>query len=176
MRSRHITQEMVLDNPVRNSIYNLVFWNPGIHYSIIKDILNLNNGSISHHINVLEGFEYLKSEKIGIYRKFFPFDMAITDEHKTEYPSVRQGEVYVLVKEAEDYGLTVKEITTLTGRNESAIRRDIRALLRMSLIDEFPSEWDSRTLVYKSNGRDLIAELDSLEQYQNYRSQDKAVC
>ena len=44
---------------------------PGVHFSALMKSFNLSSGSLSHHINLLENEEYIKSRQDGMYRRFY---------------------------------------------------------------------------------------------------------
>ncbi|MEM5814217.1 MAG: hypothetical protein QXD77_00160 [Candidatus Aenigmatarchaeota archaeon] len=62
----------VLDNFNSGAIYGYIVANPGVNYSRIREDLKLNNGSVIHHLDVLEKFGYIESYKDGYYRRYVP--------------------------------------------------------------------------------------------------------
>jgi predicted transcriptional regulator len=66
-----IRKEKLLNNAIRNRIFEYVKENPGKHYrGILKD-LNLPMGVLSYHINRLEKAHFLTSRQDGMYRRFY---------------------------------------------------------------------------------------------------------
>jgi DNA-binding MarR family transcriptional regulator len=65
-------REQLLQHKVRSDIYNYVTKNPGIHYRGIMNELNLQMGVLTHHLNMLEQEQYIKSLQDGMYRRFYP--------------------------------------------------------------------------------------------------------
>jgi len=66
-----IHKNNVLNNEIRNGIFNFIRDHPGENFSEIKRQLTLNNGVLSHHLRTLEREHYIKSKKDGLYRRFF---------------------------------------------------------------------------------------------------------
>ncbi len=64
--------EEVLDQFTRGQVYGLIRGNPGIHYSEIKRVLLIGNGTLAHHLSVLEREGFIKSERKGINKLFYP--------------------------------------------------------------------------------------------------------
>lgn len=70
-------REQLLEHQVRNNIYNYVNKNPGVHYRGIMHDLNLQMGVLTHHLNMLEHEQYIKSVQDGMYRRFYPKDAQV---------------------------------------------------------------------------------------------------
>ncbi|NIP36194.1 MAG: winged helix-turn-helix transcriptional regulator [Thermoplasmata archaeon] len=64
--------EEVLDQFTRGQVYGLIRGNPGIHYSEIKRVLLIGNGTLAHHLSVLEREGFIKSRRKGINKLFYP--------------------------------------------------------------------------------------------------------
>ncbi len=62
----------VMKNETRGEIVDYLADNPGAHYQLIKKDLALPNGSLGHHLRILERNGYLKSQTDGFYRRFYP--------------------------------------------------------------------------------------------------------
>jgi DNA-binding transcriptional ArsR family regulator len=74
-----IKKDRVLDNFTRGMIYGFIMSNPGVHYNFIKQKLGLNNGSIVYHLTVLERQELIKSERVGLYKRFYPVNGTLNE-------------------------------------------------------------------------------------------------
>lgn len=66
-----IKRENLLNNAIRNRIYQHIKDNPGKHYRAILKDLNLPMGVLTYHINRLEKAQYLNSRQDGMYRRFY---------------------------------------------------------------------------------------------------------
>ena len=65
-------REQLLEHKVRAQIFDYVNKNPGAHYRGIMNELNLHMGVLTHHLNMLEQEQYIKSYQDGMYRRFYP--------------------------------------------------------------------------------------------------------
>jgi predicted transcriptional regulator len=73
-RLRH---ERVLDHETRGMIRGYIVANPGDHYNSIKEALELPNGTLAYHIQVLQKESLVRSVKDGKFRRFYPFEMKV---------------------------------------------------------------------------------------------------
>ncbi len=65
-------REQLLEHKVRSQIYDYINKNPGTHYRGIMNDLSLHMGVLTHHLNMLEQEQYIKSLQDGMYRRFYP--------------------------------------------------------------------------------------------------------
>jgi DNA-binding MarR family transcriptional regulator len=70
-----LKREQLLDHRIRNKLYAYIQKNPGTHYRKIMDDLDLHMGTTTHHLNMLEQQQYIKSAQDGMYRRFYPYGM-----------------------------------------------------------------------------------------------------
>ena len=66
--------EEVLDRFVRGKILGYIRANPGAHYNLIKQDLELHNGTLIHHLDTLERNGFIRSSRDGTLKRFFPGD------------------------------------------------------------------------------------------------------
>jgi predicted transcriptional regulator len=66
-----IKTEDVLDNKTRHAILGIIVSNPGIHYSAIRDEIELPNGQAVYHLHVLERKEFIRSVRDGKLKRFY---------------------------------------------------------------------------------------------------------
>jgi DNA-binding MarR family transcriptional regulator len=74
-----IEKDKILDNFVRGQVYGHIRTNPGTHYSKIRRVLGIKNGSLAYHLRTLEKSEFVKSRFDGKYKRFYPCGMKIPD-------------------------------------------------------------------------------------------------
>jgi DNA-binding MarR family transcriptional regulator len=77
-----ITGNKVLDNDVRDNIYQYILDNPGINFSSLMRELELKNGTLSHHLRTLERERFLVSRREGAYRRFYPRGIRVEAEER----------------------------------------------------------------------------------------------
>ncbi|MCK5559517.1 MAG: right-handed parallel beta-helix repeat-containing protein, partial [Thermoplasmata archaeon] len=68
------------DGYLRGKVHGYILGNPGESYNTIKKNLKLNNGALAYHLKVLEREREVRSERDGLYKRFYPFEGKITDE------------------------------------------------------------------------------------------------
>jgi predicted transcriptional regulator len=72
-------KDEILENYTRGSIFGFIKAKPGSSYSEIRKSLDLVNGHLMYHLNVLLKNEMIKSKKMSNLIYYYPFDMKIPD-------------------------------------------------------------------------------------------------
>ena len=67
----------MLDQFVRGQIYGYVRANPGDYYSSIRDSLELSNGVVTYHLDILETEGFVRAEIEGTHKRFFPAGLKV---------------------------------------------------------------------------------------------------
>jgi parallel beta-helix repeat protein len=121
----------LLDNYDRGRVYQYIEINPGEHYNQIKRDLSLANGSLVHHLRVLEQGEKIKSRKDGRFRRFYT--------RGTQIPVTNGGELTEVQKRITDSvkdlpGVTQKEMASLLGIHQSSVSYQMSNLEERGLI------------------------------------------
>jgi DNA-binding MarR family transcriptional regulator len=75
-----VKREDVLNNEVREQVYDYVKEHPGDHFRSILNHLDLTNGTLVHHLNTLEKKDFIRSERDGPYKRFYPIGTKISGE------------------------------------------------------------------------------------------------
>jgi predicted transcriptional regulator len=118
-----LTKREVLNNETRGMIRGYVTANPGDHFNAIKAALNLKNGTLAHHLRILEREKIVKSAKDGKYRRFFPAGMKITEK---AYLTKIEKLIMSIVRETP--GITRKDIAGRLGMSRPAVSYHINKL------------------------------------------------
>jgi uncharacterized repeat protein (TIGR01451 family) len=118
-----LKKENVLDHETRGMIRGYIVANPGDHFNSIKDTLDLKNGTLAHHINILEREGIVKSVKDGKFRRFFPTGMRISEN---AYPTKIEKLILDII--AETPGITQKDIGTQLGMSQPTVSYHITKL------------------------------------------------
>jgi predicted transcriptional regulator len=71
--------EEVLDRFIRGKILGYIRANPGAHYNLIKQDLELHNGTLMHHLDTLERNGFIRSSRDGTLKRFFPGDQKVPE-------------------------------------------------------------------------------------------------
>jgi predicted transcriptional regulator len=72
-----IKKDQILDHFTRGQIYQYIKRNPGETYSTIKKELDLKNGTLTHHLKIMEKGGLIHSARNGLFRHFYPKEMPI---------------------------------------------------------------------------------------------------
>ncbi len=112
-----IRREKTLDNYIRGQIHGYILGNPGCHYNQVKQVLNLNNGTLAYHLRKLEKEEFIKSRRDGMYKRFYAFGMTLTTHVITLSPIQRQ--ILDLITVAP--GISQKEVAEELGISAPAV-------------------------------------------------------
>lgn len=121
----------LLDNYDRGRVYQYIEINPGEHYSQIKRDLSLPNGSLVHHLRVLEQGEKIKSRRDGRFRRFYT--------RGTQIPVTNGGVLSEVQKRITDSakdlpGITQKEMASVLGIHQSSVSYQMGKLEERGLI------------------------------------------
>jgi len=125
-----IKKEEVLDQFIRGRIFGFIEHNPGVNYSQIKKKLSVGNGTLTHHLNMLERQNFIKAERDGIYKRFYPRNYAI-DKDSVELSSI-QRDIYVLAKT--EPGISQKAIAARVGVSKRVISYHVRLLTEARIL------------------------------------------
>jgi len=120
-----LRKSKLLDNYDRGRVYQYIEINPGEHYNQIRRDLSLPNGSLVHHLGVLEKAGEIKSRKDGRFRRFYTRGTQIPESNGGELTEV-QGRISDTVKDLP--GVTQKELASLLGVHQSSISYQMRKL------------------------------------------------
>ncbi len=122
------SKEEVLDNKVRYLLHGIIAERPGIHYTAIKEDLDLSNGVAVYHLNVLEKEEFIRSVRDGRLKRFYSTDTKVPDNPQMTPEETREA-IIQLVQERP--GISQKRII-----NELGIARDSVGYFLRELVKE----------------------------------------
>lgn len=107
---------------------------PGASYSEVRDAFDLNNGTASYHLTVLESLGFIRSVKDGRYRRYSPVGAAerrrllrLSDMQLRLLQALRGGEA-----------MTPSEVAAVVGISRQRASYNLRRLSSMRLIREHP--------------------------------------
>lgn len=116
-------RDFLLLNENRKKIIDMVLENPGVSVTDIKLKLNLANGVLSYHLNILIKGGHLKTEKEGIYTRIWPSEMKREKLKKR----IASHEKILSILTKNPY-LTQKEIIEQTTLPQPTVSRCLRRL------------------------------------------------
>ncbi|UCH89308.1 MAG: PKD domain-containing protein [Thermoplasmata archaeon] len=134
-----LNPKAILDNFTRGRIYEHIRMNPGEHYRGIKDTLELNNGSLSYHLKVLENENLIQSRTDGMCKRFYPVGMKI---EKGQPSNIQQ---LILEKICESPYITQKDLAEQIGIDISTVNYHINIMAGSGIIQ---SEKSGKTKHY----------------------------
>jgi len=126
-----LNRDEALDHKVRHQILGYLTENPGQHYNAMKKALNITNGGMVYHLLVLEREGFIRSQRDGILKRFYPASV--------KAPEKRQRTPEELVSEIIDTvgkrpGITQKELVERLVVSDEVIGYHLRKLVREARI------------------------------------------
>jgi parallel beta-helix repeat protein len=126
-----LRKSRILDHYDRGRVFQYIELNPGEHYNQIKRDMGLPNGSLVHHLTVLEKGGKIKSRKDGRFRRFYT--------KETQVPRYDGGVLTEVQKRIVDAvkdipGVTQKEVASLLGVHQSSVSYQMSRLEERGLI------------------------------------------
>ena len=67
-----LQKDTLTDEPTRQKLLKYIYSEPGANFKQLKDKFSLHNGTLAHHINILENHDIITSHRSGRQRLFFP--------------------------------------------------------------------------------------------------------
>jgi parallel beta-helix repeat protein len=118
------------DGYIRGSVRGYIIGNPGETYNTIKRVLELPNGTLAYHLKFLEREGEVKSERDGVYKRFYPVEGRISEE-VLELSKI-QKKIVDLVKKLP--GLTQREISKRLGEPAQKINYHVSMMVKARLL------------------------------------------
>ncbi len=119
----------ILNHEARDTIIGYIKENPGEHFNSLKSKLDFRNGTLAHHLHILERERVIKSVRYGKYRRFFPMGMMVS---KKAYPTELEQEILEVVRDRP--GINQKTIAKKVGKSKSTVNYHIDKLRKSNKI------------------------------------------
>lgn len=120
-----LRKDRILDQRTRGLIQGYIMANPGCNYTLLRDNLDLADGTLTYHLQVLEREGFVYSIREGLFRCFYP----------TGLPPPRRGKLHLSDTQADIIrickripGITVGEIATAMNRRPNVISYHLKLL------------------------------------------------
>jgi predicted transcriptional regulator len=126
-----VKKEEVLNHEVRELVYDYVQTHPGEHFRAILTKLGLTNGTLIHHLQTLERQEFIKSERDGPFKRFYPTGRQFTED-VLEINGIQKK---ILDEVTAHPGLTQKDLAIHLQTSPPTINYHIKALRGVRLIN-----------------------------------------
>ncbi len=141
-----LRKDQVLDQFTRGQVYGLIRGQPGIHYSEIKRVLRIGNGTLAYHLDVLAKEGFVKSRREGINKLFYPtklparfreevddrFPQGEEDSRGIRLSELQEG-IVSLVKE--NPGITQASIVERVEAPKQTVSYNLKSLSRYGIIE-----------------------------------------
>jgi hypothetical protein len=127
-----IRREEVLDHFTRGRIYGMIESNPGVHYTLIKKKVGVGNGTLTYHLSTLEREGFIRAEWDGLYKRFYPSQMASAPGEPVVELSAVQKELFGHIRQ--NPGITQKELVERTGVSKRVVSYHIAQMAQARLV------------------------------------------
>jgi DNA-binding MarR family transcriptional regulator len=123
-----ITNGQVLKQDTRRNIYDYISSNPGAYFSSIMKDLKLKNGVTAYHLAMLEREGYIKSQYMGLYRRYY-----VNGASTGEFPQskIRREIIEVIVNNP---GISQTKIASHLGVSNQVVNYHTRILKEANFI------------------------------------------
>ena len=124
-----LRRDAVLDNFSRGQIYGYVKANAGCHYSEIQAQLEMGNGTLAHHLRVLEREQFVRIQRDGLFKRFYPAGAPIVaDKHLSRL----QRDILVAIGDSP--GTTQMRIARAIDESKQVVHYHVKQLARAGLV------------------------------------------
>ncbi len=128
-----ISKEKLLDQPTRYKIYGYIIGNPGAHFGLIKDDLDLGSGQLVYHLKQLEDAHMVYSREDGTKKRFYPADIP---RSKKVTPNISDIQEEILGVVEENSGIVQKKIASTIGISRQVAGYHLTKMEQKGLIDK----------------------------------------
>lgn len=122
-----------IDKGVRHEILGYLKAKPGANYSELKRNLDLNDGSLVHHLRVLEREEKVYSKKMGKYKLFYVTAYR-RESSIADYISPLQMRILDLINK--NPGIVPKKLSKILDRSQTDMSYHLSELSRNGLLEK----------------------------------------
>jgi predicted transcriptional regulator len=128
-----LRRDTLADEPTRQNLMRYIYVHPGANFTQLRDHFDLHNGTLSHHLNVLENHSVIESFRAGRQRLFYPCraERAGVVARPLVTSEVQQ-QIVMLIKD--EPGITQSMIATRLDMSRQKVNYHVNALTRQALI------------------------------------------
>jgi DNA-binding MarR family transcriptional regulator len=124
-----LNKDKVLNQFLRGQIYGYIMAYPGENYSSIKKAMGVENGTLTHHLYILEREGFVTSRVDGRNKRFYP--AGVTREKKKK-ASMIQKAILKMIRQSPD--VTQTEIAEALGTSKQVVNYHIKSLQKVGLL------------------------------------------
>jgi DNA-binding MarR family transcriptional regulator len=125
-----IHREKVLDHFVRGQIYGHIKTNPGATFTEIAQVLGVSNGVLTYHLYTLERTEFIRSQREGRWKRFWPRDAPKTKGGVMV--SKLQSRILELIRA--NPGISQVELAAKLGTKRQNVNYNVQKLVNSGLV------------------------------------------
>ena len=129
-----LRKDTLADEPTRQKLLRHIYTEPGTNFTELKERLGLHNGTLSHHIYILENHQMITSQRSGRQRLFFPFGSTNKAKIRTLLiTNETQKEIIEIVKD--NPGITQSMISKKLNVSRQKINYHVNSLVNNSILN-----------------------------------------
>lgn len=122
-----LQKDTLVDEPTRQKLLKYIYSEPGANFKQLKDKFNLHNGTLAHHINILENHEIITSHRSGRQRLFFP--MGINQEISRVSLVTNETQLNIMDIVKETPGITQAMISKQLNMSRQKVNYHVNSLV-----------------------------------------------
>jgi len=129
-----LQKDTLADEPTRQNLLKHIYSEPGANFTELKEKFGLHNGTLAHHINILENHGIITSHRSGRQRLFFPFGSTNKAKIRTSLiTNETQKKIIVIVKD--NPGITQSMISQRLNVSRQNINYHVNSLVANSILN-----------------------------------------
>ena len=122
-----LQKDTLADEPTRQKLLKHIYAEPGSNFKQLKDKFSLHNGTLAHHINILENHDIITSHRSGRQRLFFPIGANQEISRISLVTNETQRNIMVIVKGTP--GITQSMISKQLSMSRQKINYHVNTLV-----------------------------------------------
>ncbi len=121
----------IMDTLLRKRIFELIQKEPGIHFRQIMRELDIKQGVLGYHLNVLEQESYIRSIQKGVYRCFYG-----SDTKSVLHLKLNKAQQKILHEIDKNPGISLSKISNTLSKTKTLVYYHTSILNEAGLIDK----------------------------------------
>ena len=128
-----LQKDTLADEPTRQKLLSTIYTEPGANFTLLKEKLGLHNGTLAHHINILENNDMITSHRSGRQRLFFPFGGVLNNKLRSSLiTNQTQKDIITIVKD--NPGITQSMVSRNLNVSRQKVNYHVNCLSNESVI------------------------------------------
>ncbi|MEC8073934.1 MAG: winged helix-turn-helix transcriptional regulator [Candidatus Thermoplasmatota archaeon] len=127
-----LQKDTLVDEPTRQKLLKYIYSEPGANFKQLKDKFSLHNGTLAHHINILENHDIITSHRSGRQRLFFPMGVNQEISRVSLITNETQLNIMDIVKETP--GITQAMISQQLNMSRQKVNYHVNSLVDKAFI------------------------------------------